>query len=57
MKIRRTTQQCGISRENCVDLTQDTDDPVVASKGENGKLARKEKNISVISLPIVIVLR
>ena len=55
MKIRRTTQQCGISRENCVDLTQDTDDPVVASKGENGKLARKEKNISVISLPMVIV--
>ena len=55
MKIRRTTQLCGLSRENCVDLTQDTDDPVVASKGENGKLARKEKNISVISLPMVIV--
>ena len=43
MKIRRTTQLCGLSRENCVDLTPDTDDPVVASnkkKLANWKMKR-----------------
>ena len=51
-RTRRTTQLCGISRDNCLDLTQDTDDPVVASKKKIGMLAGKEKNIS---LPIVVV--
>ena len=53
MKIRRTSQLFGLSRENCVDLTPDTDDPVVASKKKVGKLARKLEEETNISLPHV----